>query len=365
MPTLNSVLLQCSNCYQEFNSEIYTYVDRAVDSDVVGTIFTGSFNFKHCIMCENEGHVRFPVQIVDSEVGGKAIFIFLHDNKLPQVYEAIENTKIVVPVEITLKVFTVKEITRDNHAEAVIYSTNDLLEKLQAWGEETAIFPSDITEEQIMRALASNVITEKEAEMARGTDFDRMLDKIIDDGEVENIDITDEESDAISIGSRIQKFCLEEDKRGVKTRVARQDLQITIDSINEEWKNILTPLSASIWNRFESYLLRAEELTNINNRLHSFIGEVAKKIYENESALGNYQDDLKYMIRILKFRLLRHGGMSKEVPWEIIIAMVAALIYFVTPIDVIPDIIPGIGFCDDIAVLLTVKSLIGDMHGSC
>ncbi len=57
-----------------------------------------------------------------------------------------------------------------------------------------------------------------------------------------------------------------------------------------------------------------------------------------------------------------HGGKR---PWEIVISMVAALIYFVTPIDVIPDVIPGIGFCDDIAVLLTVKSLIGDVQGAC
>jgi uncharacterized membrane protein YkvA (DUF1232 family) len=40
-----------------------------------------------------------------------------------------------------------------------------------------------------------------------------------------------------------------------------------------------------------------------------------------------------------------------EIPVGSIIAVVAALLYFVSPIDVIPDFIPGVGYLDDLAVI--------------
>lgn len=44
-------------------------------------------------------------------------------------------------------------------------------------------------------------------------------------------------------------------------------------------------------------------------------------------------------------------GEYREIPVGAIIAVVAALIYFVSPIDLIPDFIPGIGYIDDAGVL--------------
>ena len=40
-----------------------------------------------------------------------------------------------------------------------------------------------------------------------------------------------------------------------------------------------------------------------------------------------------------------------EVPIGTIVAIVSALIYFVSPIDIIPDAIPGLGHVDDAAVV--------------
>jgi uncharacterized membrane protein YkvA (DUF1232 family) len=38
--------------------------------------------------------------------------------------------------------------------------------------------------------------------------------------------------------------------------------------------------------------------------------------------------------------------------------LIAALAYFILPIDVIPDVILGLGFTDDLAVLMTAMTLI-------
>lgn len=44
------------------------------------------------------------------------------------------------------------------------------------------------------------------------------------------------------------------------------------------------------------------------------------------------------------------SGKYKDVSWETIISIVAAIIYFVNPFDLIPDFFPG-GFIDDAAVI--------------
>jgi len=39
-------------------------------------------------------------------------------------------------------------------------------------------------------------------------------------------------------------------------------------------------------------------------------------------------------------------------------ALVAALAYFVLPLDAVPDVLPGVGFTDDAAVLLTALRMV-------
>lgn len=47
-----------------------------------------------------------------------------------------------------------------------------------------------------------------------------------------------------------------------------------------------------------------------------------------------------------------------DMPIGSIIAIISALIYFVSPIDIIPDVIPGIGLLDDAAVILACWKLV-------
>ncbi len=47
-------------------------------------------------------------------------------------------------------------------------------------------------------------------------------------------------------------------------------------------------------------------------------------------------------------------GEYRALPWKSILILVAALIYFVTPLDLIPDFIPVSGLIDDLTVVLWV-----------
>ena len=49
-----------------------------------------------------------------------------------------------------------------------------------------------------------------------------------------------------------------------------------------------------------------------------------------------------------------------DIPIRSIIAIVSGLIYFLAPVDVIPDVIPGFGYVDDVSVLTFCLKLVGD-----
>ena len=61
--------------------------------------------------------------------------------------------------------------------------------------------------------------------------------------------------------------------------------------------------------------------------------------------------------RLIKAYALGH---YREVPWKTILLIVAAVIYFVNPLDLVPDIIPLTGLTDDFAVLLWVYNSVSN-----
>ncbi|MFP4227535.1 MAG: YkvA family protein [Salinivenus sp.] len=70
--------------------------------------------------------------------------------------------------------------------------------------------------------------------------------------------------------------------------------------------------------------------------------------------------DLRTMCRLL----LRWATRSyRQVSWAPLVVMAGALLYFVTPLDAIPDALGAIGFMDDAAVIGTaVQSVRGELH---
>jgi len=54
---------------------------------------------------------------------------------------------------------------------------------------------------------------------------------------------------------------------------------------------------------------------------------------------------------------------DKDTPLSAKATLVAAIAYFVLPVDAIPDVLPVIGFTDDAAVLATaIKLVAGNIH---
>lgn len=61
-----------------------------------------------------------------------------------------------------------------------------------------------------------------------------------------------------------------------------------------------------------------------------------------------------------------YTGAYRALPFATIAALATALLYVVTPFDLIPDFIPVIGFVDDLAmILLVVRAAAGDLRRYC
>ena len=78
-----------------------------------------------------------------------------------------------------------------------------------------------------------------------------------------------------------------------------------------------------------------------------------KKLFKRVKVLAKYFNDLCEIFELLRDRIT---GAYKETPWRTIAALTGALIYVLSPIDLILDFIPGIGFLDDALVIgLAIK----------
>ncbi len=95
------------------------------------------------------------------------------------------------------------------------------------------------------------------------------------------------------------------------------------------------------------------EEEDVNNVLED--EEEIKSKFESKGKLQRYVDDAQ-----LLFNLLRDyaNGNYKEVPFNVVAAIGGALLYVLSPIDLIPDFIPIVGYLDDAAVIAFCLNLI-------
>ncbi len=101
----------------------------------------------------------------------------------------------------------------------------------------------------------------------------------------------------------------------------------------------------------------AEKIIEDQEKTEETLNKAIIKANKVKGALEKVWENL-----ILMFQVVRDwiSGNYKDIPVGSIIAIVAALIYFISPIDVIPDFLPGIGFIDDVFVIGLVAAQINN-----
>lgn len=99
----------------------------------------------------------------------------------------------------------------------------------------------------------------------------------------------------------------------------------------------------------------AAELVRNRRKTHDLAEAARQKASRNLDRLDHMMDDLDTLRRMIKAWA---AGTYRQVPWRAVIMATAALIYFVNPLDSIPDMVPFLGFLDDAAMLSFVVAAI-------
>lgn len=124
------------------------------------------------------------------------------------------------------------------------------------------------------------------------------------------------------------------------------------------WKKNFNTVDAGrrLFHEFEQghWFREAQSYLADKKRLDGLLGFVARMF--NNGALASVLKDLLLLYHYVKD--ISHGCYKAYNPAKLIL-IVALLIYVVTPIDIIPDWLPGIGFLDDVALLGYVMRMVG------
>ena len=111
---------------------------------------------------------------------------------------------------------------------------------------------------------------------------------------------------------------------------------------------------------FKRFRKKAEWATQEPSKVQTTVQRATDKLGKHRGRLVELRDGLPVLLR-----LARAWAKNKyrAIPWKSIVAVVAALLYFVSPVDFLPDFIPFFGFIDDAAVVAYVlKSLKTDVE---
>ena len=85
--------------------------------------------------------------------------------------------------------------------------------------------------------------------------------------------------------------------------------------------------------------------------LLSRLGMKLKQVNWKDVSTATAKEKFFVLGRIVKAYAM---GQYREIPWKTFLIIVAAIIYFINPIDLLPDLIPVAGLTDDFGILLWV-----------
>ena len=111
-------------------------------------------------------------------------------------------------------------------------------------------------------------------------------------------------------------------------------------------------------NRF--YQKAKEKASNIigdKERMNELLTSSREKLHNinfEDSKISRLGVNLRVIIRLIKAYA---NGSYRELPWKSLVALVSGVVYFLMPVDLLPDFIPFTGFLDDFTVIMLLSGV--------
>lgn len=106
------------------------------------------------------------------------------------------------------------------------------------------------------------------------------------------------------------------------------------------------------------YQQKAQEIAGEDGKLKKLVEKVRMRL-DQVSHNPKIQEALEPIL-VFKRMIIAHRRKEFKVSNRTLGLIVLGLVYFVTPLDIIPDFIPVIGYVDDLSVLLAVFNTVKD-----
>ena len=99
---------------------------------------------------------------------------------------------------------------------------------------------------------------------------------------------------------------------------------------------------------YEKNYAEAEEILKDEDKMERFLQRLERKLQSIPIA-GNALAYVPLMMSLVKSYVKKE---YTELPIAIMISIVIALLYFLSPVDLLPDVVPVVGYLDDGAVII-------------
>ena len=84
------------------------------------------------------------------------------------------------------------------------------------------------------------------------------------------------------------------------------------------------------------------------SKLKTLVGSAGDKLNSAHAGIQSVRNDARTLRDLVRAWMRRE---YRDVPWSTLLLTAGALVYFVNPLDAIPDIVPATGLIDDAGVI--------------
>ncbi|MBS8263195.1 DUF1232 domain-containing protein [Mesobacillus boroniphilus] len=111
---------------------------------------------------------------------------------------------------------------------------------------------------------------------------------------------------------------------------------------------------------YKKFETKAKEYIKRPEKTDILLKDASKKADDHKGSLGDIWDNLQLLFELVG---AWRRGEYRKIPTRSIVTIIASIIYFVSPIDLVPDFLIGLGIVDDAAVIgFVLKQITVDLE---
>jgi uncharacterized membrane protein YkvA (DUF1232 family) len=111
---------------------------------------------------------------------------------------------------------------------------------------------------------------------------------------------------------------------------------------------------------YKKYESRASQYLNNPGKTSGLISKASKKADSKKNVLSEVWDKLQLLFELVK---AYSKGQYRDISAKTAVTVIAGILYFVSPLDLVPDFLAGIGILDDAAIIgFIVKQITNELE---